>query len=77
MNWTRDWWDNFRISYETVTSVAVLDELRERPHPQQNEKIELLNHVPCLPVTQAVLATAEVYIARKVMPDDVGKCQQI
>lgn len=71
MNWTRDWWDNFRPTYDTVTSVAVMDELRERPHPQQTEKIALLRAIPCLPINQAVLQAAEVYIARKVMPADV------
>ena len=56
MNWTREWWDDFRPSYDSVTSVAVLDELRERSHPQQEEKIALLDAIPCLPITESVLA---------------------
>ena len=27
--WTRDWWDNHRSSYELVTSEAVIDELEK------------------------------------------------
>jgi len=71
-NWTREWWESYRASYEVVTSVAVLDELREREHPQQAEKIALLSEVPFLSLTREVLEVAEVYVARKVMPSDVG-----
>ena len=72
MNWTREWWDNSRPSYEALTSVAVLDELRERPHPQQGEKISLMSAIPLLPITAAVLEAAEVYVSRKVMPAEVA-----
>jgi hypothetical protein len=72
MNWTREWWHNSRGSYEAVTSVAVMDELRERPHPQQGEKIALVSAIPLLPITPAVLDAAEVYVSRKVMPADVA-----
>lgn len=72
MNWTRDWWDHRRSSYDVVTSVAVFEELRERTHPQQAEKLALLHSIPCLQMTLEVLEVAEVYVARKVMPADLG-----
>ena len=28
-NWTREWWDEYRSTYITVTSEAVLDELNK------------------------------------------------
>ena len=71
-NWTRRWWDNYRLEYELVTSDAVLEELRDGDHPQREEKLALIRDVPVLPVTLEVADIAEAYIRRFVMPKDPG-----
>lgn len=68
--WTRQWWDNYSANYELVSSIAVIEELSYGDHPQQAEKIELLNSVRLLPITQEVMEIVEVYISRQVMPKD-------
>ncbi len=70
MNWTREWWDNFRVAYDVVSSTAVVDELMRREHPQREQKVALLNSIPLFDVTDEVLEIVEVYLARKVMPQD-------
>ena len=35
--WTRDWWDNHRSSYDLATSDAVADELERGAFPNRNE----------------------------------------
>jgi predicted nucleic acid-binding protein len=53
-----------------VSSTAVVDELMRREHPQREQKIALLNSIPLFDVTDEVLEIVEVYLARKVMPQD-------
>ena len=68
--WTRQWWDDQRGEYRFLTSAAVLDELRKKSHPNQAEKVALLDGVPLLNVTDEVIEIAEVYIRNYVMPAD-------
>ena len=70
MHWTRDWWDHHRVCYDVVSSPAVIQELGQGDHPQRNKKLALMQDVPMLEVTEEVVQVAEVYIARKVMPQD-------
>ena len=68
--WTRDWWDKQRDEYELVSSSAVVDELRDGDHPLKKEKLALLNSVKMLAYTDEISRIVDVYIARKVMPND-------
>ena len=68
--WTREWWDKRRHEFNLVTSAAVIEELSRGEHPLKKDKLALLHGVPLLPVTDEVIATARVYIARKAMPAD-------
>lgn len=68
--WTRDWWDNQRENYELVSSSAVIDELSKGEHHLNNEKLELMKSVTLLPYTDEINDIIDVYIARKVMPND-------
>jgi transposase-like protein len=70
MNWTREWWQDHRPAYEAVTSPAVLKELMQHEHPQQAEKVALIQELPMLEINNEVLGIVETYIARKVMPQD-------
>jgi len=68
--WTREWWEQRRNEYQLVTSVAVIEELREGKHPFQAEKLAMMASLPLLDVTQHMRDVVKTYIARKAMPDD-------
>ena len=69
-HWTQKWWDVQRFHYRLCTSAAVMDELRKKLHPRQDEKSRLLDGVPFLDVTDEVIEIAAVYIKHFVMPAD-------
>jgi predicted nucleic acid-binding protein len=68
--WTRDWWDHQRQEYELVSSSAVVEELRGGKHPGKQEKLALIHQVKLLPYTDEISRIVDVYIARKIMPND-------
>jgi predicted nucleic acid-binding protein len=68
--WTRNWWDNHRHQYELVTGMPVIEELSRGQHLRKNEKLELVQDLEILPVTNIVSEAVEVYIERYVMPRD-------
>jgi predicted nucleic acid-binding protein len=70
MNWTREWWDHYRMAYDVFSSTAVIDELQRTEHPLRAEKIALLDLVTLLEPSAEILEIVEVYVARKVMPKD-------
>jgi hypothetical protein len=71
-NWTRQWWSNMKEEYEAYCSEAVLRELRLAPKLKQEHCLILLQDVPLLPFTLEIATIAEIYIARKVMPQNAG-----
>ena len=68
--WTRQWWDQSEASYALVTSVAVLDELRQGDYPNQTAVIDLVRAMPLIPVTQEIVEIVQTYIQHQVMPRD-------
>lgn len=69
-NWTREWWDNHRKSYELVTSQAVLDELKKGDYPHKQNTIDLLTGVRLLPIELPIAEIVQTYIQHRVMPND-------
>jgi len=67
-DWTREWWQQERGKYELVTSVAVLDELRQGDHPGQENKIRLLDSARLLPVVVETDSLVEAYLEHRLMP---------
>jgi predicted nucleic acid-binding protein len=65
---TREWWDVERGSYECFTSPVVLDELSTGKYPAQAACLALVNDLPLLAVVPEALEIAEVYQARRLMP---------
>lgn len=68
--WTRDWWDNMRQDYDLVSSSAVIDELNDGEYPLKQEKLALMRSVKLLPYADEISDIVNVYISRKVMPND-------
>ncbi len=68
--WTRNWWDNHRQEYLLVTGLAVIEELSCGNHPRKKEKLQMMESIEILPVTEISIRAVEVYIERYVMPRD-------
>jgi predicted nucleic acid-binding protein len=69
-NHTREWWDRYAAHYKLVTSEAVLQELRRPSYPSTKRRacLALLEAVPLVPTTHAVMEAAETYASEFVMP---------
>jgi predicted nucleic acid-binding protein len=67
---TREWWDGERKDYECFVSPVVLDELSAGSYPSQSACLSLVQGMPLLAVEAEVLAIAEAYRARRLMPHD-------
>jgi predicted nucleic acid-binding protein len=68
--WTRHWWDSLRERYRLVTSAPVIEELSRGDHLHKAEKLQLMEGIEVLPVTEEVIRAVEVYVERHVMPRD-------
>lgn len=66
--WTRCWWDEVRHEYELFISRAVIDELRHPDYPHSIEALELVEHIPELPIEEEIREIVKVYIQHYVMP---------
>lgn len=72
MNWTRRWWSEFAPQFTLISSAAVIAELRRGTGKTTTRRISLLKNVELLEVTRQVEDVANVYIERRVMPNDPG-----
>ena len=67
-NWTREWWDNQRYSFEIFTSEGVVNELEEGDYPTKASAVSLLASVPHLEITDEIPQIIEIYIENHLMP---------
>jgi len=65
---TRQWWDGEAHRYEVVTSVAVLEELKDGPEERQTKWLEMVAYIPLLSIDPAVDDIVEAYIRHRLMP---------
>ncbi len=72
--WTRQWWNNYRHTYELVSSQAVLDELNDGDYPEFKRKncIALLNDLNFLPIETEIATIVQTYLQHKLMPHDTS-----
>ncbi len=69
-NWTIEWWDNCRRSFELVTSLPVIDELESGSHPRKKEVLELISDLDILSLDAPIEKIVSEYIKAKVMPSN-------
>ena len=69
-NWTREWWDDCRSDYETVTSTAVLAELDRGGLAHRRRALDLALSLPAIAVEDDVADIVRFYIEHRVMPRD-------
>lgn len=70
--WTREWWDNHRFSYELVISPSVMDELERGDYPTKADTLKLVEGLPLLEVTRDIEDIVAEYLSHKLMPQDPG-----
>jgi len=70
MHWTRQWWAEYAADCTLTTSAAVIDELRKGTGERTDGRVALLANAIVLPITEEVIRIAQVYIDRRVMPQD-------
>jgi len=68
--WTRQWWDNCRPSYEVFISEAVVEELETGSFPTRYDALALIEELPLLEVNEAIADAAAAYVSHHVMPED-------
>ena len=68
--WTRQWWDFHRTSYDLVTSEAVLDELGQGDYPNRDEALAIVQSIPLLSIEPEIAEIIQAYIRHQVMPRD-------
>ena len=68
--WTRQWWDAHHDDYETVTSIAVHEELEEGTHPKKQETLKLIEPIELLSIDETIVEIVDAYVENKVMPQD-------
>jgi predicted nucleic acid-binding protein len=68
--WTRRWWDRALMSSRLVTSPEVLLEVSRGDVSRAAARLSLMSGLEVLPVDAQVLEIAQVYVARKVMPQN-------
>jgi len=71
-NWTREWWQKHRSAYDAVSSVVVVDELNQGDYENKEKAVEMALAVEMLSVSNEVLAIAEEYMKRHLMPKEVA-----
>ncbi len=69
-DWTRQFWDERRNSYELVTSEAVFGELRKGGAYHKEAALKMALTVPLLPAGTEIDGIVRAYVQHKVMPQD-------
>ncbi len=67
-NWTVDWWAKESHKYELVTSLAVVEELKKDPHPNQKKALDFILDISLVPLVQEIDLIVDEYIEHFVMP---------
>jgi len=71
-DWTCEWWREESLNYDLVSSVAVVDELKQGDHSKKEEKIRLLESVRMLELAVETDEIVETYLRHKLMPKDLA-----
>jgi predicted nucleic acid-binding protein len=68
INWTHRWWSSYAPDFVLTSSAAVIAELRRGKGPHAQARIDLLNDMELLPITDDVERIVQIYIQALVMP---------
>jgi hypothetical protein len=65
---TRDWWESFRSTFTLYISQVVLDEVMEGDAEMAAKRIEVLQGLPLLELSEAAQELAKQFLARSNLP---------
>lgn len=68
--WTREWWNDRRLRFDLVTSVAVSHELESGDFPNKVDALALIEPLPLLEIDEAIADIVDVYATHHLMPAD-------
>ena len=69
-NWTHEWWSQAKGVYTLVSSAAVIAELQRGRSDKVPDRLQLLDEVDLLPITDEVEEIAQIYVEKQLMPKD-------
>lgn len=67
-NLTRIWWDHNRHEFDLVCSQTVIDECSEGDSEMARKRLELLDSIPLLELTDDAVSIAKILLANQVIP---------
>ena len=70
---TREWWENKRIVFETVVSELVFQEAADGDQQAAQKRLQLINTVPSLTITEDAVSLAEELINTGPVPKEYGE----
>ncbi len=65
---THQWWNNERSKYELVASQYVIDEASAGDPTRSEERLELLDSIPLLPLDPEIAQIADEIMTRAILP---------
>ena len=67
-SWTRKWWEQYADQCILVSSTAVIEELRKGSTDKTQDRIDLVESLEILTVTNEIDQIAETYVNQLIMP---------
>lgn len=69
---TQDWWENHRGGYDTFVSQPVVREVSAGDPQAAQKRLQALNGLPLLEVTQEALDLARIFVEKTSLPAKAG-----
>ena len=69
-SWTRKWWAQYADQFTLVSSLAVIDELRDGRGEKTQARIDLVENLEMLSISPRIRRITQTYIDRLIMPQD-------
>ena len=65
---TAEWWDKHRSRFELRTSALTIEEAGRGDHEAAARRLEALDGIVMLPITEAAVTLADAFIRRRALP---------
>ena len=69
-SWTRKWWSQYADQFTLVSSLAVIEELRDGTSEKTQDRVDLVENLEMLSISPRIRRITQTYINRLIMPQD-------